>query len=101
MWPTLLSRDWVFCYQTNEFAVGSIVVFKVDALGFVIKRVYEIQENYLRVEGDNQDVSSPIYELNIQRSQKIWVAFAGFSNAKRSFCLLKPTEKRSVKHLTN
>ncbi len=96
MWPTLESKDWAFCYQTNKFSVGSIVVFKMSPFGFVIKRVCEIQENYFRVEGDNQEVSSPIYQLNIQRSEKIWVAFAIFSNARRSFFLVSPNNQEEV-----
>ena len=61
MLPNLKSGQLVFVRKTKYLSVNDVVVLKTNDNSQIIKRISKIQDNEIRVSGDNSEYDSDYY----------------------------------------
>jgi phage repressor protein C with HTH and peptisase S24 domain len=90
MSPTLQSGDILLVKSSVEYAVGNIVVTKLDAYDHIVKRVRQVNGESLALEGDNPRLGSSVTEREIPRSSAVGTVLASYRfPLKLSFLFLE------------
>ena len=66
MSPEIQNNSYVVTKKCKHYNTSDIVAIKDDRIGLVIKRIKEIDDNYLTVESINKQYSSITSEMKFQ-----------------------------------
>tara|TARA_B100000927_G_C16167559_1_gene349992 strand:- start:163 stop:399 length:237 start_codon:yes stop_codon:yes gene_type:complete len=67
MTPNFNDNDLVLVFKFLNISINDVVVLDIPDFGFAIKRILLLDNEDIKVIGDNKEYKSPIYNMTLNR----------------------------------